>query len=168
MIGVTIRTLVLLRHAKADNPRGIADTDRPLTPRGHADATAAGAWLAGRGYPPDLVICSPSRRTRETWHGVALSLPPTPAIRFEEVVYGGDAQDLLDLVRSVDDSVRLLLMIGHNPPMSQLSDLLDPAGADADGLRTCGLAVHSFLGSWQECGPQLASLAAAHTARAQA
>ena len=46
---------MLLRHAKADNPPAVADIDRPLTARGHADAAAAGAWLAHRGYVPDLV-----------------------------------------------------------------------------------------------------------------
>ncbi|MFC7481813.1 SixA phosphatase family protein [Luedemannella flava] len=76
---MTIRTLAILRHAKADNPPGVADLDRPLTPRGHADATAAGAWLAAKAILPDLVICSPARRTRETWHGVALGLSAAPS-----------------------------------------------------------------------------------------
>ena len=71
---VTTRTLVILRHAKAANPEGVADPDRPLTSRGHADAAAAGAWLAHRDLQPDLVLCSSARRTRETWHGVALAL----------------------------------------------------------------------------------------------
>jgi phosphohistidine phosphatase len=165
---VTTRTLVILRHAKADNPAGVADMDRPLTSRGHADATAAGAWLASRGYIPDLVICSPSRRTRETWHGVALNLPEAPDVRYEREVYGGDAEDLLDLVRDVDEGVATVLVIGHNPAMSYLSALLDPDGADGDGLRTGGIAVHHVVGTWRECGPGLAPVLAAHTARAQA
>jgi phosphohistidine phosphatase len=165
---VTTRTLVLLRHAKADNPAGVSDVDRPLTPRGHADATAAGAWLAGRGLVPDLVICSPSRRTRETWHGVALNLPEAPAVRYEPTVYGGEYDELLDLVALVDDDVSTLLLIGHNPVMSMLSAALDPAGADHDGLRTCGIAVHTFAGSWPECRPRSAPVTASHTARAQA
>ena len=63
------RTLVILRHAKAERPAELADADRPLTQRGHADAAAAGAWLAARGYRPDLVLCSPAKRTRQTWPG---------------------------------------------------------------------------------------------------
>jgi phosphohistidine phosphatase len=165
---VTTRTLVLLRHAKAANPAGVADLDRPLTSRGHADATAAGAWLAGRGLIPDMVICSPSRRTRETWHGVALNLPQAPDVRYERAVYGGDSDDLLELVVGVEDDVSTLLLIGHNPTMSHLSALLDPDGADDEGLRTCGVAVHAFEGSWPECGPRSAAVTAVHTARAQA
>src|SRR6266498_2630447 len=71
---MTDRVLVLLRHAKAEHPAKLADVDRPLTPRGHADSGAAGAWLASQGLVPDLVLCSPSRRTRDTWHSVKLAL----------------------------------------------------------------------------------------------
>ena len=89
------RTLVLLRHAKAEAAGSDApdDAERPLTARGHADAAAAGAWLARHGLLPDVVICSPARRTRQTWHGVALGMTgsppeggpagPRPAVRYE-------------------------------------------------------------------------------------
>jgi len=163
---VTTRTLVLLRHAKAANPEGVADTDRPLTPRGHADSAAAGAWLSHRGFGPDLVVCSPSRRTRETWHGVALAMATGAQVRYEDEAYGASARDLLDLVVHADRGVSTLLLIGHNPAMSQLSELLDPAGVDPDGLRTCGLAVHTFTGPWDALGPRKARLTATHTARA--
>ncbi|MEV0324879.1 histidine phosphatase family protein [Micromonospora echinospora] len=63
----TARTLVLLRHGKAERPEGIADRERALTERGHVDAAAAGAWLARHGFRPDVVVCSPARRTRQTW-----------------------------------------------------------------------------------------------------
>jgi phosphohistidine phosphatase len=168
MIGVTIRTLAILRHAKADNPPGVADIDRPLTPRGHADATAAGAWLTNRGILPELVICSPSRRTRETWHGVAVGLGAAPVVMYERDVYSGDADDLLRLVTEVDDDIPTVVLIGHNPAVSQLSARLDPKRADADGLRTCGLAVHRLDGPWSDWDGGDARLATTHTARAEA
>ncbi|MEV1288339.1 histidine phosphatase family protein [Micromonospora sp. NPDC049679] len=189
------RTIVLLRHAKAENPDGLADVDRPLTARGHADAAAAGAWLAHSGHLPDLVICSPAKRTRQTWHGVALALaeatapaarldraessvaagasPETtrstsaPVVRYEDTVYTGGAEELLALVREADEPVSAILLIGHNPAISELSALLDPAlTEDSDGLRTSSVAVHRLTGSWRECAPGAASLLAAHTARA--
>jgi phosphohistidine phosphatase len=163
------RTLVLLRHTKAERPDGLADIDRSLTDRGHADAGAAGAWLAAAGYAPDLVICSPAKRTRQTWHGVAVAMAgATPLVRYERQAYDGSAQDLLDLVRHADDKARTVLLIGHNPSVSDLSALLDPTtvDGDSDGLRTGGVAVHTVTGSWTECGPRLAPLTATHTARA--
>ncbi|MDQ7910294.1 histidine phosphatase family protein [Phytohabitans sp. ZYX-F-186] len=164
---MTERTLVLLRHAKAERPAGTADIDRPLTARGHADAAAAGAWLTRRDLLPAEVICSPAKRTRQTWHGVALALGGSgPEVRYEPIVYGGTARDLLDLIRAVAGGVDSVLVIGHNPTVSDLSGLLDPAAArDSDGLRTSGLAVHRFEGAWADVEPGKALLTDTHTAR---
>ncbi|GAA4677371.1 SixA phosphatase family protein [Phytohabitans rumicis] len=164
---MTERTLVLLRHAKAERPAGIADIDRPLTARGHADAAAAGAWLHRHEIAPDSVICSPSKRTRQTWHGVALALGGSgPAVSYEPGVYDGGGRDLLELVQGVPDSVRTVLLIGHNPSVSDLSALLDPGTSlDSDGLRTSGIAVHRFAGSWSSCKPGTAAMDSTHTAR---
>jgi phosphohistidine phosphatase len=165
------RRIVLVRHAKADRPEGVADIERPLTARGHADAAAIGAWLAHRGYQPDLVICSPSKRTRQTWHGVALALAETagsgPTVRYEQHMYDGEAQDLLDLVRVADGEANTVLLVGHNPAVSELSALLDPrAVGDSDGLRTSGIAVHALDATdWRACTPGGARLCEAHTAR---
>jgi len=164
---MTERTLVLLRHSKSDHPSGVSDEKRPLTARGHADAGAAGAWLARSGLRPDLVICSPAKRTRQTWHGVAVALAgdPAPQVHYEQDVYDGGAEDLLALVRAVGNDVRTVLLIGHNPSVSTLSSLLDPAAdKDSDGLRTSGLAVHRAA-TWTDFKRGGAALAAAHTAR---
>jgi len=164
---MTARRLVLLRHAKADTPPGVADEDRPLSPRGHADAHAAGAWL-GKHVVPQLVLCSPSKRTRQTWHGVAAELPdnPEPAVRYERRLYHGDVDDLLAAVREVEDAVTSLLLIGHNPSISRLAFALDPDGdLDSDGLRTCGLTVHELDGPWSSCEEGSAPVTATHTAR---
>ena len=164
---MTARSLVLLRHAKADSPPGCADRDRPLSVRGHADAQAAGAWLAAR-HVPELVLCSPTKRTRQTWHAVSTRLPAeaSPVVRYDRRLYLGEPSELLDLVREVAEPVTSVLMIGHNPSLSQLAFELDPAGGlDSDGLRTCGLTVHAVSGRWPDCGPRQAPVTASHTAR---
>jgi phosphohistidine phosphatase len=166
---MTDRTLVLLRHAKAAHPPAVIDLDRALTPRGHADAAAAGGWLAGRHLIPDVVICSPARRTRETWHGVALALGPEAtgtSVAYDPAVYeSGDSQGLLDLVNGIKPDVTTLLLIGHDPTISMLSSLLDPTAPD-EGLRTCGIAVHRVPGAWRELSAGSAPLETSHTARA--
>jgi phosphohistidine phosphatase len=167
---MTDRTLVLLRHAKAEHTTGVADADRRLTRRGHEDAQAAGAWLAGQRLVPDLVVTSPSRRTRETWHAVATALGAGAthvSAAYEPRLYtASDGEDLLEVVRESDDTYGIVLLIGHNPAMSALSALLDADGGPAHGLRTCGLAVHRVSGSWSACAPGGAPLTATHTARA--
>jgi phosphohistidine phosphatase len=177
---MTDRYLILVRHAKAERPVGAADIDRPLTPRGHGDAAAAGAWLAHRTMAPDLVLCSPAKRTRQTWHGIALGMAESAApggnglgtvgggadVRYDPVLYLGDAQDLLERLRAVDEETGIVLLVGHNPAVSLLSASLDPAAAPtAEGLRTCGIAVHRPTGMWRESGSGTAVLEIAHTAR---
>jgi phosphohistidine phosphatase len=173
---MTDRYLILVRHAKAERPVGVADFERPLTPRGHADAAAAGVWLAHRGIAPDLVLCSPAKRTRQTWHGIALGMAEPggddagtageAVVRYDPVVYMGDAQDLLERVRAVDEETSTVLLVGHNPAISLLSATLDPtAEPAAEGLRTCGIAIHRPVGSWRGCGSGTAPVETAHTSR---
>jgi phosphohistidine phosphatase len=163
------RTLVILRHAKAERPAELADIDRPLTQRGHADAGAAGAWLAAHGYHPDLVLSSPAKRTRQTWHGIAVALAPhgAPEVRYEPSVYEAGPSGLLTLIQAIEPGFHTVLVIGHNPAMSLLSAMLDPsAPRDSDGLRTSGLAVHSGPPEWADLAPGGAPLIAGHTGRA--
>jgi phosphohistidine phosphatase len=167
---MTARTLVLLRHAKAESPPGTPDDQRPLSARGQLDAHAAGVWLAGR-HIPDVVWCSPSRRTRATWQAVAASLrargvAATPEVRFDSRLYHGGPAEALEVVREVDDSARVVLVVGHNPTLSHLAYELDPGGDLAlEGLRTCGLSVHEVPGPWHGCAAGRAPVIGRHTAR---
>jgi phosphohistidine phosphatase len=161
-----VHVLVILRHAKAANPDGVADVNRPLTKRGRADAVVAGEWLVARGYTPDLVLCSPSRRTRETWHGVASALTQAPAVSYVEDIYAAGVDDVLAVVTGVDPDAGTVLLIGHNPALSELSARLDPVASAGDGLATAGIAVHTVEGDWADLSQ--APIAAAHTARAPA
>ncbi|MFI7283260.1 SixA phosphatase family protein [Micromonospora chersina] len=169
------RTLVLLRHAKAEQSQEMPDEDRPLTARGHADAAAAGAWLARHALLPDVVLCSTAKRTRQTWHGVALGAtgsPPeggpagsAPAVRYEPAAYEAHPDGLLALVREVDPNARYVLLIAHNPGVSLLSALLDPERADPEGLRTTDMVVHRPTTRWADLAPGGAPITARHTAR---
>ena len=163
----TLRTLVILRHAKADRPAGVVDFDRPLTERGHADAAAAGAWLGTQDIRPDLVICSPARRARQTWHGVAIGLTQesAPLVRYEPQAYEAGVEALLAVLRTVDDGLGTVLLIGHNPTLSELSERLAGAAGDSDGLRTAGLAVHTLAAGWAGLADGAAPCDRTHTAR---
>ena len=175
---MSARTLVLLRHAKAETPGELPDFERRLTTRGESDADAAGSWLADERLHPDLVFCSPAMRTRQTWQGVSIALAQAtpgggaPEVRYEQGLYGGGRTEVLDLLRTVSDEVRTVLVVGHNPTVSQVSYLLlpddqldrDDGGAGAD-LKTGGLAVHQATGPWSGTEPGSMRLLERHTAR---
>jgi len=166
---VSDRRLVVLRHAKAEHPQQTGDAERPLTARGHDDAGAAGAWLINHQLVPDVVLCSPARRARDTWYGVKTALGDAAAkvtVVYEPLLYAAEADELVDLIADTEPDARVLLLVGHNPTLSQLSALFDRAGGPPAGLRTSGLAVHQVTGDWSTCTPGQAPLTATHTARA--
>ncbi|WP_432833674.1 SixA phosphatase family protein [Dactylosporangium sp. CA-092794] len=160
---MTVRTLILLRHAKAADPDEYAtDIERPLTARGHRDARAAGEWLRGAALAPDAVLCSTAVRTRETLED--LGLAETPAI-YEQRIYVGPAADTLDLLQQTDPAVATLLLVGHNPTVTDLSDLLAPSALRDRALATSGIAVHRFDTTWRDLAEAEAPLVDQHTAR---
>jgi phosphohistidine phosphatase len=163
---MTQRTLVLLRHAKAEPPDNYPeDFDRPLSRRGRADAEAAGKWLVKAGLVPDQVLCSAAVRTRETWQCVSAAVGEVP-VTYEQSLYLSNAVEALELIQQTAASVGTLLVIGHNPTMSVLSALLDrDGGISGDGLHTSGLAVHRFDDTWGTLDAQGAPLLEEHTAR---
>ena len=171
---MTARTLVLLRHAKAETPGELPDFERRLTAKGESDADAAGSWLADERLHPDLVFCSPATRTRQTWQGVSIALAQAhagggaPEVRYERGLYAGGRTEVFDLLRTVSEEVRTVLVVGHNPVVSQVSILLVPddqfGGAEVD-LKTSGLAVHQADGPWSGTEPGSMRLRERHTAR---
>ncbi|ARF59268.1 SixA phosphatase family protein [Streptomyces gilvosporeus] len=156
--------LVVLRHAKSAWPDA-EDRDRPLAPRGRRDAPAAGRRLADAGCLPDAVVCSPSRRTRETWELVAEQFAAAPPVTFDDRVYGASAARLLDVVRETPAGVRTLLLIGHQPGVQDLVLSLAGGGDDEALARvrekfpTSGLAVLESPVPWPEFGAGGALLA---------
>jgi phosphohistidine phosphatase len=165
------RTLVLLRHAKAETPGEEPDIERRLTARGESDADAAGSWLADEGLRPDLVICSPAVRTRKTWQGAAVALAQAepegaaPEVHYEPTLYAGGRTEVIDLLRAVPEDVQTVLVVGHNPTMSDVSRLLGHQGQEVAELKTCGLAVHRDEGPWSDVEPGSMELVKQHTAR---
>nr|WP_254047361.1 histidine phosphatase family protein [Streptomyces aureus] len=162
------RRLLVLRHAKSAWPKGVADQDRPLGPRGLRDAPAVGRFLAGAGGPPDLVLCSPARRARHTWDLAAAELDGAVPIRHDPRLYGADGPELLDVVHGVSDEVATLLLVGHNPGLEDLVLLLAAgakgaagvAGTDKDVLDrvrtkfpTSAIAFLTLYGPWTDLRP---------------
>ena len=162
-------TLLVLRHAKAAGEPGVNDIERSLTGGGRRDASAAGRWLLSRGITPDWVLCSPARRTRQTWEQIRAALgaaaPGQDTVTIGQRLYDAGAQDLLDLVNEQPDDARTLLTVGHNPASGQLVAMLTRRLDVA--FPACALAVIRVGESWAAVAPgggELADLWTPHTA----
>ncbi len=162
------RRLVLLRHAKSAWP-DVPDHERPLAGRGRRAAPAAGRWLPESGYVPDLVICSTALRARETWQLAEEELGVHPRTTFEQRAYGASATELLELARQTPSGIRTLMIVGHEPSMSDLALDLASAAPGSDGdealervrakFPTAAIAVLTVTGSWPELAHGQARLA---------
>jgi phosphohistidine phosphatase len=141
------RRLVLLRHAKSAWPDGVPDVRRPLNNRGRRDAPAVGRWLREHVGGLGAVVCSPAQRTRETWALAAAELDDAPTAVFDDRVYAAEPEELLDVVRSLPDTADTALLIGHNPGVVELVELL---GGQERDMRTASIAVLSWDGAWAD------------------
>lgn len=128
------RTLILVRHAKADD--GPVDIRRSLSRRGERDAAALGDWLAGNGLAPTHVVVSPATRARQTWDAIAARLDGArPEVVVDDRIYDNDVDRLRAVVHDIAGEARTLALVGHNPSMHDFAVQLDDRAGDAQ-LRT--------------------------------
>ena len=158
------RRIVLFRHAKADWPE-VTDHERPLAERGRLDAATAGSRLADTGIPFDLALCSTATRTRETWKLAVHELAHRPKTVYEERLYEASPGELIAVLNETPDDTRNLILIGHNPDVQGLTEILTgPDTGEARerltrrGFSTAAYAVLTFDGSWKSLEPGVATL----------
>lgn len=167
------RTLILMRHASAESTPA-TDELRELTPDGRRDAVAAGGWLADEGYVIDRVLVSSATRARQTWEAVAEGGGFAAEVEYDGSLYAGGPETVHDLIRLVDDDVETLLVIGHNPTVASLAQLLDDGEGDpesvaamAGGYPPCALAVLEVSSGWSELEIGGARVTGFHVASAE-
>lgn len=157
-----MRRLLLLRHAKAERLQpGGRDHDRVLTARGRADAKRLGAYLARHAFVPDRAVVSTSARTHETWALLAAAFGKTPPASFEDRIYDASPQTILQGIKETEPETDTLLVIGHNPGLQELANMLIASG-DIDARERLGeefptsaLAAISFApADWRGLHPQ--------------
>ncbi|WP_030318327.1 SixA phosphatase family protein [Streptomyces sp. NRRL B-3229] len=158
------RRIVLFRHAKADWPQ-VTDHERPLADRGRKDAAEAGRRLTDSGIPFGLALCSTATRTRETWKLAVQEFPHRPKTVYEERIYEASPGELIAVLNETPDDVQNAVLIGHNPGVQGLADILAGA-AEGDtrrrmserGFPAAAFAVLSFSGPWKALEPGVATL----------
>ncbi len=149
-------TLILARHAKSawDDPTQ-DDFDRPLNRRGRKSAPAIGAWLASKGYLPDVVLVSGARRTVETWERMSPHLPETAEMQSAPALYIAEPQVILGVLRS--QTAPSVMLIGHNPGFALLANALAATPPDHekfDQYPTAATTVFEFdVDTWSEVAP---------------
>lgn len=154
------RTLVLVRHSKA--ARGMSDAERPLTEHGEQMAADLAQQLGSRIAGLDLLLVSPAARTRATARPLRERLRPQDT-RVEESLYMGSSARVLDQLRVLDDGLRSVVVVGHEPTTSILAYELDDGTSDLAqqiefGIPPATALVLTVPVPWSELGPGRARL----------
>ena len=123
-----MKSLILVRHAKSDwNDATLSDRQRPLNERGERDAPLMGQRLIGHGIRPSLIIASPAVRAWTTAKIIANELGyPIEFLQREDSLYLASLDDLLDAVVAQDNGFDNLMVVGHNPGMTDFANFLVP------------------------------------------
>ncbi len=123
-----MKTLTLLRHAKSSwsNP-GLGDHERPLNPRGERDAPEMARRINEAGIRPSLIVSSPATRAWNTAKFLAKEISyPNEFLQRDNKLYGASLDTLIRYLASQDSGFNSILMVGHNPGLTEFANYLVP------------------------------------------
>ena len=120
-----MKILLLMRHAKASpSTAGVADVERSLVDEGRVAAKRIGKFLQRERVTVDVVLSSSAARARETTAAVLQAAGMTQEVRSDERLYEAGPVRLLEVVAELQDDVNSVLLVGHNPALEDLLQLL--------------------------------------------
>lgn len=153
-----------MRHAKAE-PFASTDHARALTDRGRREAEAAGAYLREQSVVPDHALVSPAERTRATWEAMEAVMESSAEVVYDDSVYAGSTDVVLEALRFVPEGAGVLVFVGHQPTIGYLAHLLDDGEGDPvalhsmlHGFPTASMAIFDVDVPWEELGPETGRL----------
>lgn len=165
------RTLVLVRHSKAEQ-YAASDQERELVSRGRRDAAEAGRWLARHDVECDYALVSPATRAVQTWEELAEAAGYELDADLDSSLYAAGPETALDVIRSVPAEAASVVLVGHNPTVATLAQLLDDGDGDEEavtemnqGYPTSALAVFAVDGEWEDLELGGARVTAFHVGR---
>ena len=138
------KLLFLVRHGAAEhgaNTTMLHDIDRELISTGIIESARMGKFLAEKGYKPDLIVSSPANRAKDTakifaeqFHYLAED------IQIDDKIFGGGARAYLENLVLIDENIKSVMMVGHNPDISFFSEYVTRPNFE-DAMATAGVVI---------------------------
>lgn len=142
---------MLLRHGKSDwNAPFNSDHDRPLSKRGVRSATAIGKFMALTGLIPDYAVSSTAARARTTLEHAMKGGGWSCPVDHTEAFYGTGSHQVLEALSALPSSAEQVLIIGHEPTWSGLTELL--TGGAVRMVTGTLVGIEFDFASWQHIG----------------
>jgi phosphohistidine phosphatase len=135
-----MKTLTILRHGKSSwKDESQSDYDRPLSRRGEQNVPMMAERITAAGIRPSLIMSSPARRAWATAKLVARTISyPIEFLQREDRLYMASLDQLLDVMAEQDPGFNSIVVVGHNPGLTEFANYLLPGVTDT--LPTCGIA----------------------------
>jgi phosphohistidine phosphatase len=133
-----MKTLTLLRHAKSSwKDASLQDRERPLNRRGQRDAPVMAERIKQAGIRPSLILSSPAVRAWTTAKNIAHEISyPMEFLQQEDRLYHASVRTLLKVIAEQDDGFNNLMLVGHNPGLTDFANYLQPGLTG--NIPTCG------------------------------
>lgn len=147
-----MKEIIVVRHAKSDwGNEGLKDIDRCLSERGYSDAYQLSEWFSKNKKAPDLILSSTATRALSTALIFARALEqPVDRIALEPEIYEAQTESLLKILWQQSDTVKTLMLFGHNPGFTNLCNALGEEFY-IDNLPTCGMVFFQFgCSKWKD------------------
>jgi phosphohistidine phosphatase len=144
-----MKKILIMRHAKSSwKDAEILDHERPLKKRGLKDAAYIGKVLKNKELIPDKIISSDAVRAADTAAIVADKCGFKKEIDYTEKLYMAESSAILDLIHGQPESIKTLMVIGHNPGMEALVQVLS---RKVESLSTSSVAYfQADIKSWKD------------------
>ena len=145
-----MKTLYLVRHAKSYwGDQSTPDFDRPLNQRGKKDAPFMGEVLKNKKVKPDLIVCSPAKRTKKTAIAIAEKIGcPEKKILFNDDLYEASSNTIIKVLNKIDERYNSVMIFGHNPGLTVLNNQV--SNNYIDNIPTCGIVALQLDKKWSE------------------
>ncbi|MFV0521273.1 MAG: SixA phosphatase family protein [Mangrovibacterium sp.] len=154
-----MKTIVMIRHAKAESGGYENDFNRKLQPKGELDAAAIGARLQTLRIIPNRIIASPADRAWKTAaiYAEKLAFEESKIEPWEAFYRGATTHNLLEKVYETSDKFGCIYIVGHNPTIHYLThNMCVEFNKDTP---TCATAVIQFdVVSWKDVEARIGKL----------
>ena len=141
-----MKSVLILRHSKSDKHPELRDQDRPLNKQGKRDAPRIGELLKNEHLVPDFIVISTAKRARTTAEAVPRASGYEGQITLNSSLYAAGPEVYLDALHDLSDDYVRVLVVGHNPGLEELVEMLT---GEIHIMPTCSLAYLKLgVGSW--------------------
>ncbi len=146
-----MKAIYLIRHAKSSwKTIDQIDHERPLNKRGTRDFPLIASRLKQVKLQPELIICSNAKRTKSTAELLCKEIDYSyDNVNFDSSIYEAPLENLLTVINKIPSNLNDVVLIGHNPGITLLSNYLTEDYIDF--IPTSGVVkIELEIDSWDE------------------